>query len=412
MSLARTLDVRFKATGTRFFIYPQPKKLTGFSKPETVYINKVPGTIKPGPEDDRIYVVDPEVKYPYRDEETGRLRSRPPFRDARYPPAEPDAAGHFDHIKPGTSSFPSVTVYAIVKCALEIWEGYFGRQLPWHFLNKTNRRLEVITRVEAANAWSGDGYLEFGYTSDSNLFCKNFDVVAHEMGHLIGWAVVGKPARRSMTYRANDEACADLMAMVASLHFEAMVDHLLRHTQGNLFSKNELSLVGEMVPSYRKAYNSNRMSTAKKQVSRLKKAHPREYANRYKYILSRPFTGGAFDVLVRIYEQGLIDRGVISQDLAKRSYRARGRKIAGVRREFRRHFKRRRERFTSALLDARDYFGVLLARALDRTPMKARSHAAVGANMIAADVELSGGRYGPWIRECFERREILRPTTR
>lgn len=44
--------------------------------------------------------------------------------------------------------------------------------------------------------------------------------------------------------------------------------------------------------------------------------------------------------------------------------------------------------------------------------MKARSHAAVGANMIAADVELSGGRYGPWVRECFERREILRRTTR
>lgn len=399
METARTLDVRFKVSGTRFLIYPQPRKLGGFSRPEVVYINKAPGTVKPGPEDDRIYVVYPEFKDPYRNEESGRLRSRPPFQGARYPSVEPDVKGHFDHIKkkPGAYAFSSATVYASVKSVLEIWEGYFGRQLPWHFLNNTHRRLEVIARVEASNAWSGDGYVEFGYISDSNPFCENFDVVAHETGHLIGWAVVGKPARRSMAYRANDEACADLMAIVASLHFESMVRHLLVHTKGNLFSKNELSRIGETVPRYRRAYNSVRMSTVKKDPD------PRKY----KYNLSLPFTGGAFDVLAGIYEQCLIERGAIPAALAKRSYRPRRREVEGIRRRFARHFARNPGGFKHALLDARDYFGMLMARALDKTSMEARSHSTVATNMIASDVELSGGQYAARIRESFAWREIL-----
>lgn len=50
---------------TCFLIFPQNQYLTGFHEPEIVYINALPGSIKPGPEDDRMYVVDAMNKKPY-----------------------------------------------------------------------------------------------------------------------------------------------------------------------------------------------------------------------------------------------------------------------------------------------------------------------------------------------------------
>jgi hypothetical protein len=48
-----------------------------------------------------------------------------------------------------------------------------------------------------------------------------------------------------MAYRANDEASADLVAIVSSLHFDQVVSHLLTRTAGNLLSVNVLSRIGE-----------------------------------------------------------------------------------------------------------------------------------------------------------------------
>ena len=211
--MLRTLNRRFEQRGTRFLVYAQSKKLNGFARPELIYVNAPPGSIRPGPEDDAIYVVDAADKWAYR--ETG---GAPPYTGARFPPAIPNRDGHFDMITPTHPAFSSATVYASVKCVFEIWEEYFGRQLSWRNGRRT-QRLEVIPRAETDNAWAGDGFLEFGLVnnSPSNPYCQNFDAVAHEVGHTIGWIVIGKPARRSLDYRANDEACADLIAIVSAL---------------------------------------------------------------------------------------------------------------------------------------------------------------------------------------------------
>jgi hypothetical protein len=240
--VSRTLDTRFARRGTRFLVYPQPKNLRGFGTPATVYVNARPGSIAPGPEDDAIYTVDAELKPAYR-ESSGA----PPYTGPRYPSALPDGEGHFDHITPPARAFSSTTAYAMVRCVLEIWEGYLGRQVAWHFANGGRRRLELIPRSESPNAWSGDGYLELGFVKGNYArpFSENFDAVAHEVGHLLSWAVIGKPRRRSMAYRANDEASADLVAIVSSLHFDQVVSHLLTRTAGNLLSVNVLSRIGE-----------------------------------------------------------------------------------------------------------------------------------------------------------------------
>jgi hypothetical protein len=393
--MRRTLNRRFEQRGTRFLIYPQSKKLKGFTRPELIYVNMPPGSIRPGPEDDAMYVVDAPEKPAYDDE------GSPPYIDARLPQATPDHDGHFDHIASTDRAFSSATAYASVKCVFEIWEEYFGRQLWWS--GQRPQRLEVIAVADTDNSWAGDGYLEFGLIDNapSNPYCENFDVVAHEVGHAIGWIVIGKPARRSMAYRANDEASADLIAIVSTLHFDSVVNHLLEHTQGDLASPSLISRIGELSKTRytRNAFNSARMSKVKKL------ADPVDY----KLALALPFTGAGFDVLVGLYLEGLAERRVPD---VPRTPLLRAREAAAAHRVFVRHFKTKRARFESALFDARDYFGRLLARALERTPMRMRCHATLAANMIAADHELSSGRYGEMIRECFARRDILAPAKR
>lgn len=386
------MNDRYKERGTKFRIYPQPPWLEGFSQPVTIYINAAPGTIKAGPKDQRIYVVDALNKEPYK--ETGK---KPPYTEPTGPPAEPSGGGHFDRIKPRHRTFKSATVFATVRSVLEIWEHYFGRKLPWYF---RRRYLEVIPLIDWENAFSRPGYIELGFADRAHRkpFYKNFDVVAHEVGHAVMWNAIGYPKRRSLVYRAHEEAAADVVAIVAALHFKSVVARVLKDTQGHLFSKNVLSRLGDLRGGGREPFDSAKMSTVKKHTD----------PDIYKYNLSLPFTGGAYDLLVKMYQQRLVTRGAISKELAERS--CRGTTPADTRRirqEFRQRFNNRKAMFRAALRDARDDFGRLLARTWARTSARRLSHERVTANMIAADAALYRGKHGRLIHESFEWREIL-----
>ena len=193
----------------------------------------------------------------------------------------PGPDGHFDHVGPGTRQFSAAAVFASVRCTLEVWESYFGRQIPWHF-RRDHQRLEVIPRVRDNTAWAGYGFLEFGRLG--GLLCENFDVVAHEVGHCLVRSVIGRPARKPLAFQAFDEASADLIAVVASLHFEEVVEHLMTHTRGNLFSTNILSRVGELNRrrQVRNILNGWTMDAAEDEFVD---------DDRRKYQLSLPFTG-------------------------------------------------------------------------------------------------------------------------
>jgi hypothetical protein len=396
---ARFLGTRYRRTGTRFRIYPQPKWVTGVGKPTIVYVDAAPHTIQAGPQDERIYVVDAKRKDAYV-----LSGAHPPFPRTKascFPRVRPDRRGHFAHLRAGSRAFTSAMAFATVRCVLEIWEGYFGRKIPWPFRD-TYPRLELIPRVETVNAWSQAGYIECGFwdLAPQKPLAESFDVVAHETGHCIIHQVIGEPPRpKPLQYRALDEGLADLLAIVASLHFEPLVDRLLRRTRGYLFSVNVLSRLGELSGSrqIRKVFNSERMSTLKWDPD----------PDGYKYDLGRPFTGGAFDVLVNIYERRLVWRGAISRAVGERSLAAVHRPRGRVPREFLNRFSAKREVFKTALIEARDYFGRLLARTLDRTSMIDPSFATVAANMLEADAQLSGGEHRQIIRQSFVWREIL-----
>ena len=437
---ARFTRFRFDTRGTRFRIYLQPKTVKGFATPSIIHVRSRPGTIGPGPADARIRVIDAEGrgsrrwKVPYTDV-TGEPRWRPPYpvRDPRLPPVRA-RGGHFDHLRPGTRAFLAANAFATVRCVLDVWEHYLGYRIVWFFRDRARPRLEIIPRTITDNAWSGEGFLEFGFSVPPRRggrraaplvwLCENFDVVAHEAGHLILKSVIGNPpaAKKTLEYRAHEEGAADLVALVACLHFDPVVDRLLENTQGRLFSRNVLSRLGEKGrgDQIRTAFND--ATVWSQSVSDAEEAYD-------KHEFSKLFTGAAFDVFVEIYERHLVRQGAIPAAVARASTSAVATALDGaprrvtlarferLRQAFAQLFALHGSKFRAALLDARDDFARLLAGTWTRTsvvdfPGRDRPrgdahvpYAGVVANMLAADRAL-GGRHGSIIRRAFLQRGI------
>jgi len=316
---------------------------------------------------------------------------------------------------------------------LEIWEHYLGRRITWFFKNRERPRLEIIPRAETDNAWSGEGFLEFGYLLPRRKgrrnrrpawLCENFDVIAHETGHLILKSVIGNPpaATKTLEYRAHEEGAADLVALVACLHFDPVIRRLLENTQGRLFSRNLLSRIGEKSRGGQIRTAFNAAATWSPSVTTAETEYD-------KHAFSKPFTGGAFDVFVEIYERYLVQHGAIRAAMARKSKSAVATALDGaspqvtrgrferLRRDFTEHFAKNEAKFRAALLDARDDFGRLLAKTWILTSVRdfpgrdrprGQQHlpyAGIVANMITADRSL-GGRYGALIRRAFLQRGI------
>ena len=255
------------------------------------------------------------------------------------------------------------------------------------------------------NAWSGDGYLEFGFpdypgSRGADPFAENFDAVAHETGHLIMKSVVGQMPddQKSMQYRAHEEAAADLVALVAALHFDSVVRHVLAETRGYLFSTNSACRLSEWGPDRDEDIRSIFNNATLASVRKLKGLNKHE--------LSKPFSGAAYDLFVGIYQTKLVKRGAIPKILAGRSRHAPGRRPPGLRGEFGQHLAAKHHDFVAAIADARHDFARLLARAWKATPMRELSYALVVANLIAADRSLYRGAYGRLIRRTFAARGI------
>lgn len=397
------LDKKVAETGTRFLIFPQPRFLKAFSKPEIVYISVTPDEIQPGPADDRMFVVDAVYKLPY-----SKL-FRPPYgRDSpANPPVKPGEDGHFDYLKPDTREFSCATMYATVRRILDSWEDYFDKErIDWHFESEFSR-LEMIPLIEWDNAQSGYGFLEFGYSprpgggiDHKRPYCENFDVLAHELGHSILFSEVGVPSSpmdEGIDYDGMHESAGDLVAIISALHFNSVVDHLLESTKGNLFTINELGRVGELSESreIRVAFNYYRMSDVG--------TEPNDR--------SLPLTGAIFDVMVEMFQKYLVERGLISQTLADRSSGKPGgnQKPAQIQADFNKAYSKNKEGFKDALLDARDYLGRLLAKTWSSLNPDFLSYHDILRALIRADRELDEdgkGKHQETIRECFAWREI------
>ena len=391
------LDSAFRRRGTRFRVFPQSPSLSSIVEPETIWVSRPPGTVGPGPADDQMYVRDALYK-----REPYEAPDLPPYRGETHAPALPDENGHFDHIPPHARQFKSAHMYAVIRRVLDVWECYLGRSTVWHFAN-FYERLELIPLLDWDNAQSGFGFIETGYRPDQDdvpqLFCLNFDVLAHEIGHSIVYSEVGWPTPGTETsqYFGFQEAAADITALIAVLHFGSVVDRLLQDTRGNLYALNELNRIAELsdMEQLRVASNDRRMSHY---AAGWEKEHQ----------LSQPLTGALFDILVDVFHRLLFERGLIDGTLAADASDEdmSPEEGADVQSRFDAEFRGQHGRFRFALLDARDYFGTLIAEAWTRLSAPHLTYVDVGHALLDTDLRIAGGRYRHEILSCFAWREI------
>jgi hypothetical protein len=397
---------QFNPDGARFRVFAHSARL-GFTD-EVVRIDAVPGTVGPGLCDATIDVIDARDKVPYCSDATGRAKKRP------QPPYPPDAprtrrpaaprAGHFAHLRPGSRAFSAAMAFAVIRLTLEIWRHFLQRPIPWHFHDTAGPVLQVHPRVGTANAWSGDGYLEFGYPdwpwTTTDPFAENLEVIAHETGHLIMKSVIGTLAddARSLQHRAHEEAAADLVALVVALHLESVIAHVLREARGYLYADCVLSRIGEWGKGdddvERNAFNDATMASVRTDPLTLNK-----------HQLSAPFTGAVYDVLVEIFIDYLQADGAISRDLADACHHDPTRPVADLKRPFALALRARPPAFAEALRQARDDLAFLLGGAWQRTTTDGLVYGKVLTHMLTADAALGLGR-ARLLRDTFALRGI------
>lgn len=380
--------------GTRFLIFPQPPFVPGYERPELIYVSTPLGEVGPGPSDRRMYVLAPlfgkeHYAFPYM----------PPFNGPVLAPAEPGPDGHFDGIEVGTPEFLAAHAYACTRRMLDICEGYLGHEVPW-FFDATFTRLEIVARLGWPNSQSGYGYMEFGEIDagdGAKPLALNFDVVAHEVAHLVLLGVLGLPRREpSAEFLSYQEAMADFLALIGLLHFDTALDRILRRTRGNLLVFNELDRFAEV--------------SDERQIRVFSHALKAGDVGPEVHDFSRPFAGALFDSLIEIYQILLFDRGwsdldprvfpdlrkVLSPDALEREFSIADRGYEG------RHFA-----VKGGLAEARDLLGECLVQSWRYLSPDDLTFRGAAEALVSAAGDGRANRFAASIHECFAWRRIL-----
>ncbi len=397
------LDLDFREYGTRFRLFPQSPLLSDYQEPETVWLSIGPDQIWPGPSDDRMYVVDAIDKKPYGD------NFSPPYKGNSHRPATPSASGHFDHLEVGTHQFEAAHMYGTLRWVLDIWERYFNRELEWSF-NDHFERLELVPWLDWDNAHAGYGFVETGYGRDDDgskfPYNLNFDVLAHEFGHTMLYSVIGLPIGddASTEFFAFHETSGDLVAILSVLHFNSVIDRILEETSGNLYTRNTLNRLGEesSTRQIRMASNGLKMADVADVRTPMK-----QLTNKQVHDLSLPMTGALFDLLVEVFQHNLVDAGLISPELdqASRSVTEKLGNESDVTEAFQQSYQGNQRAFKKALVDARDYLGLVLANSWSTLDPQLNFPQFIHS-LFNADLAISGGHYQQEIDEVFRWREI------
>jgi hypothetical protein len=238
-------------------------------------------------------------------------------------------------------------------------------------------------------------------------YSLNFDVLAHELGHSIIFSEVGIPPPATLTaeYRGFQESASDLIALISVLHFDSVVDRLLRTSNGDLYTLNELNRIGELseTEQIRTACNMFRMSDV---------VDPTTPADQLSqpavHRLGEPLTGAIFDILVEVYQDYLVEDRLIGEDVAALSYGIPDNPshLAFIGRGFARAYRGRHDAFEDALLRARDYLGELLSGTWARLSPHRLTFSDVATVLLSVDRELTGGRHYRTIHDALAWREI------
>ncbi len=394
-------DTGRRGQGTRFRLFPQPFFLESYRDPVVVELPIPPGSLAPGPADSRMYAIRPIGKTrPYGFTETGALYL-PPWSGPILPPPAADAQGHFDWLTPGDPRFLPAHAFACAHFVLDVWERFLG-PVRWHFAD-VFPRLEILCLDGWDNGQGGFGFLELGenirWRGKAHSFALNFDTIAHEIGHLLVFAHLGlpDPAEQSGEYRGFHEAMADLVALVAAAHFDAVLDEVLEKTKGNLYVTNELGRFAELSASEQIRIASNSVTLE-------------EFAIGWsdEHDLALPLLGAFFDILVEIFQTLLVERGHLPASIIEFADNVERMQAFQhpIDELYEKAYARDPAGFRQALAAARDILASYLAALLKALPGAPISYARIRALTVAIEGRITGGRFARAVEESFAWRRI------
>lgn len=238
------------------------------------------------------------------------------------------------------------------------------------------------------NAYYDRGSLRFFFFGDQkmnkNIFaCDSRPVVVHEFGH--AFLDILRPDwwdAQAAEIWAFHEAFGDMTSTLISLQYDALIDHAITETNGDLMKSNILTrLAAEMGTGLfhiTEGKSGELPNCLRDMIQYFKYTEPEKLPGKGRddqllsepHSFSRVFTGAFWEIIVRI---GLA-QGVSLKD---------GMKIS------------------------RDIVAHYLLKAVVQVPTTVRLFDAVAQQMLAID-HAEGGKYQTIIRDVFSKREILR----
>jgi hypothetical protein len=326
----------------------------------------------------------------------------PPWRGEIFSAPQPDDEGHFDYLRPDDPGFEAAHAFGSIRFTLDVWERYFGGPVPWHF-DDHYERLEISLLPGFRNAQAGYGFLELGdFTANDGVnrpFALNFDIIAHEVGHLLLYSKIGLPTERGQTaeFYGFHESAADLVSLLAAATFEAVVDDLMSHTHGNLYVLNHLNRIGDLSST-----QQIRIASTRFQMRDLLGRHVDEH------LLARPLTGALWDTWVDLFHEELVARGLISPSVEELADEIEYRDDLDdlIQPDFDVAYADDPAGFKGAFANARDEMGRLLAATWQRLRPQRLDYDEVVALLLAVDQSLNRGRFNNIIARNFALRDI------
>lgn len=397
---------RATIAGTRFRLLPE--YASGYTEPETVVVSPPAGSLGCGPSDPTMYAANPTLKTePYSPPD-----SMPPWRGPQFVPARPSRDGHFDHIAVESPEFLAAHIYGSVRRTLDVWEHYLGRRVTWwhaRFLP----RIELVPVVMGwPNAHSGPGFIETGMMLNEagreQLLALNFDIIGHETGHAILFSQLGVPPPDRVTgeYLAFHESFSDLIGMIAAMNFPSVTRKLLAQTGGNLYAANLVSRLGKLSDreQVRIADNLSTMDD----VAGLRLEPDGNWfdplgEDRNQHALGEPLTGAIFDILVDIFQDGLVRRGAIRPEEDVRGWTRESVEAAFDELQWSsmRALARFSAEFHDAIDESRDMLGRAMAHAILTLNPETLTFERVAARLLEAAAALGQGHNLPALLDNF-----------
>jgi hypothetical protein len=307
-------------------------------------------------------------------------------------------------------------MYGSVRFTLDVWEAYLGRPVAW-YQPHDGFVVELVPEVGWDNAHAGIGFIETGGRVNNagayQPFALNFDVLAHEVGHTLLFSELGIPSIEGLTpqFLAFHESMSDLVALIATLHFESILDELIDDTAGNLYVLNFLSRIGELSHNEQIRIASNdakmedfallRLSPEGEWIDPTGQGHKGHH-------LGQPLTGAIFDILVEIYQDGLAHRGLIPHDLDPRGWNpdSVAASLGRFQSAYEGSMSHHRAAFVDALIEARDVVGFALALTWQRLSPAHLSFARVAETFLDVMAEIGQAHNLPAFAENFLERGI------